>query len=228
MGAETASAPSGPQHRRRRVETTDEATAVSDVVFLLLGDSGWTIQLVGRYQDVLHHDDGHVAVSPSHRHVRDGRHLHEREPHDRAIDYDAIDFFRGDELVADPYPYFDWLRSQCPVRQEPSQGVYMVTGYDEAYAMYADTDTFSSCNSVTGPVPRVFPCHSRSRRRERPDRGAPRRAALQRSDHHDGPAGAPGPPPPADAPAHPQAAEGERGVRLAAGRSPDRRVHGER
>ena len=35
-----------------------EATAVSDVVFLLLGDSGWAIQLVGRYHDTLHHDDG--------------------------------------------------------------------------------------------------------------------------------------------------------------------------
>jgi cytochrome P450 len=70
-----------------------------------------------------------------------------------AADYDAIDFFRGEELVADPYPYFDWLRSQCPVRQETSQGVYMVTGYDEAHSTYADTDTFSSCNSVTGPFP---------------------------------------------------------------------------
>ncbi len=70
-----------------------------------------------------------------------------------AIDYDAIDFFRGGELVDDPYPYFDWLRSQCPVRREPQQGVYMVTGYDEACAMYTDTDTFSSCNSVTGPFP---------------------------------------------------------------------------
>jgi hypothetical protein len=35
-----------------------EATAVSDVVFLLLKDSGWAIQLVGRYDDVLHRDDG--------------------------------------------------------------------------------------------------------------------------------------------------------------------------
>ena len=35
-----------------------EATAVSDVVFLLLGSSGWTIQLVGRYHDTLHHHDG--------------------------------------------------------------------------------------------------------------------------------------------------------------------------
>ena len=36
----------------------DEATAVSDVVFLLKGDKGWAIQVVGRYHDTLHHDDG--------------------------------------------------------------------------------------------------------------------------------------------------------------------------
>jgi len=35
-----------------------EAVASSDVVFLLLGRSGWSIRLVGRYQDTLHHDDG--------------------------------------------------------------------------------------------------------------------------------------------------------------------------
>ena len=35
-----------------------EATAVSDVVFLLLGDGGWQILLVGRYHDTLHHRDG--------------------------------------------------------------------------------------------------------------------------------------------------------------------------
>src|SRR3954454_6556397 len=29
----------------------------------------------------------------------------------------------------------------------------MVTGYDEAMAVYHDTETFSSCNSVTGPFP---------------------------------------------------------------------------
>ena len=36
----------------------DEATAVSDIVFLLLGESGWAIQLVGRYHDTLHREDG--------------------------------------------------------------------------------------------------------------------------------------------------------------------------
>ena len=34
----------------------DEATAVSDVIFILLGDDGWEIKLVGRYEDVLHRD----------------------------------------------------------------------------------------------------------------------------------------------------------------------------
>ncbi len=68
-------------------------------------------------------------------------------------DYEAIDFFRGSELVGDPYPYFDWLRAQCPVHTEPHHGVMMVTGYDEAIAVYNDTDTFSSCNSPTGPFP---------------------------------------------------------------------------
>ena len=35
-----------------------EATAISDVVFLLRGDAGWAVQLVGRYHDSLHCDDG--------------------------------------------------------------------------------------------------------------------------------------------------------------------------
>jgi cytochrome P450 family 150 subfamily A5 len=69
------------------------------------------------------------------------------------IDVDARDFFGDKELVADPYPYFDALRDECPVRREPHQGVYMVTGYEEAMTVYHDTETFSSCNSVTGPFP---------------------------------------------------------------------------
>ena len=68
-------------------------------------------------------------------------------------EYDDIDFFRGDELIADPYPYFDHLRSGCPVQREPRHGVVMVTGYEEAVSVYTNTSTFSSCNSVTGPFP---------------------------------------------------------------------------
>ena len=38
--------------------TGDEAVAVSDVVFILKGNAGWAIQLVGRYHDSLHRHDG--------------------------------------------------------------------------------------------------------------------------------------------------------------------------
>jgi hypothetical protein len=34
----------------------DEATAVSDVIFTLKGESGWTILTVGRYEDTFHRD----------------------------------------------------------------------------------------------------------------------------------------------------------------------------
>jgi cytochrome P450 len=68
-------------------------------------------------------------------------------------DLDAVDFFRGDELLADPYPYFEHLRAQGPVTREPHHGVVMVTGYEEAVTVYNDTATYSSCNAVTGPFP---------------------------------------------------------------------------
>jgi hypothetical protein len=35
-----------------------EATAISDVIFLLKGDPGWAVQVVGRYHDTLHNDGG--------------------------------------------------------------------------------------------------------------------------------------------------------------------------
>ena len=35
-----------------------EADAISDVVFLLQSDGGWTVQIVGRYHDTLHCTDG--------------------------------------------------------------------------------------------------------------------------------------------------------------------------
>jgi cytochrome P450 len=68
-------------------------------------------------------------------------------------DFDAIDFFKDATLVADPYPYFEFLRGECPVRREQHHDVMMVTGYEEAIAVYHDTATFSSCTSVTGPFP---------------------------------------------------------------------------
>jgi cytochrome P450 len=64
-----------------------------------------------------------------------------------------INFFRDDRLVEDPYPYFEALRTKCPVLREDHVGVAMVTGWQEAVDVYNDAETFSSCISVTGPFP---------------------------------------------------------------------------
>jgi len=66
-------------------------------------------------------------------------------------DYAQADFFRDQELLRDPYPYFAYLRGQCPVHHESQHGVVMVTGYEEAAAIHTDAERFSSCNSTTGP-----------------------------------------------------------------------------
>ena len=69
-----------------------------------------------------------------------------------ATDFDRIDYFSDKTLVADPYPYYDYLRQKGPVT--PIQhGVLAVTGYDEAVEVYRDTEHFSAVNSPTGPFP---------------------------------------------------------------------------
>ncbi|GAX49425.1 cytochrome P450 [Streptomyces olivochromogenes] len=68
-------------------------------------------------------------------------------------DFEAMNFFRDDGLVADPYPYFEAMRGKCPVQRESHHDVMMVTGYDEAVQVFNDSETFSSCLSVTGPFP---------------------------------------------------------------------------
>jgi cytochrome P450 len=66
-------------------------------------------------------------------------------------DYESVDFFTDESLIEDPYPYFEHLRSKCPVVGLPHYGVVAVSGYDEATEVYRNIDTFSSCNSVVGP-----------------------------------------------------------------------------
>jgi cytochrome P450 family 150 subfamily A5 len=66
-------------------------------------------------------------------------------------DFDTVDFFRARPLYQDPYPYFEYLRAHGPVWREPRRGVVMITGFEEAMAVYNDPATFSSCNTVAGP-----------------------------------------------------------------------------
>jgi cytochrome P450 len=66
-------------------------------------------------------------------------------------DFDTVDFLMDESLVEDPYPYFDHIRSKCPVLPTGHHGVVAVSGFEEATEVYVNTETFSSCNSVVGP-----------------------------------------------------------------------------
>lgn len=66
------------------------------------------------------------------------------------IDFETVDYFTDESLVPDPYPYFDHLRSKCPVSQATPFNILVVTGYAEALSVYKNP-AFSSCVSVAGP-----------------------------------------------------------------------------
>jgi cytochrome P450 len=46
-------------------------------------------------------------------------------------DYSRVNFFSDPGIAEDPYPFYEYLRAQCPVTHVPSSGVVAVTGYDE-------------------------------------------------------------------------------------------------
>jgi cytochrome P450 len=71
--------------------------------------------------------------------------------------FDPVDFFTDESLIEDPFPYFEDLRAQCPVKALPHHGVVAVTGYDEASKLWRDHATYSACNAVTGPFPGLPP-----------------------------------------------------------------------
>ncbi|MDH6247745.1 cytochrome P450 [Mycobacterium sp. OTB74] len=66
---------------------------------------------------------------------------------------DQADIFTSEEVINDPYPYFDQLRSRCPIASIAQPGVLAVTGYDEAVEVYRNDAAFSSCNAMGGPFP---------------------------------------------------------------------------
>jgi len=67
-------------------------------------------------------------------------------------EFEKHDFFRSDYFINNPYAYFNYLSEQAPIVREPHQGIYMVTGFDEAMEIYNDTERFSNCMSTTGPI----------------------------------------------------------------------------
>ena len=74
-------------------------------------------------------------------------------------DYDSVDFFTDESLVPDPYPFFDHLRSKCPVSPTSQFNVLAVTGYEEALAVYKDPGVllvYLGCGPVLGAAVRAW------------------------------------------------------------------------
>jgi cytochrome P450 len=71
-------------------------------------------------------------------------------------DFSEVNFFSDSGVAANPYPYYEYLRAQCPVVPVPSSGVVAVTGYDELVEVYRDSATYSAVNSSLGPFPLPF------------------------------------------------------------------------
>ena len=69
---------------------------------------------------------------------------------DPTTDYDIF----APEFVADPYPTYAAIRSQCPVaRTERHQGSWMPTSYEALHDIAHDVDTFSSNDILVFPRP---------------------------------------------------------------------------
>lgn len=68
-------------------------------------------------------------------------------------DFEDIDFYTDPSLIADPYPYFEYLRSKGPVTKLPYRDVIAVTGFQEVIEVFRDSERFSAVNTVGGPLP---------------------------------------------------------------------------
>jgi len=70
--------------------------------------------------------------------------------HSSTLDLATMGYFRGESLIEDPYPCYEYSGAHGRVTREPHHGVVAVTGYEEPSTVYPNTATFS-CNSPTGP-----------------------------------------------------------------------------
>jgi cytochrome P450 len=71
-----------------------------------------------------------------------------------ATDYDPF----GEQVLADPYPYYRTLRRETPVSYATGSGIYCVARYAEAQAVLRDSKTFSADATrtvTTGAAPTV-------------------------------------------------------------------------
>jgi cytochrome P450 len=72
-------------------------------------------------------------------------------------DFETLDIITDEAVQQDFRPYFEYLRSKCPVAKEPHHGMMIVTGHQPTVEVYQQGDTFTHCQMVGGPtVPLPF------------------------------------------------------------------------
>ena len=74
-------------------------------------------------------------------------------PTSAITDLAKLDFFSDGSLMSDAFGYYEAIRANGPVWQEPHYGAFMVTGYEEISEIFRHPATFSSCNAFGGPFP---------------------------------------------------------------------------
>lgn len=68
-------------------------------------------------------------------------------------DFDNIDWFTGQGLHQDPYPYYEFLRKQGPAVRLPHSRVVAVVDYGEVQRLFRNGDSYSMVKAVLGPFP---------------------------------------------------------------------------
>jgi cytochrome P450 len=67
-------------------------------------------------------------------------------------DFADFDYFTDMSIADNPFPYFEFLRSQGQVVRLPHRESVAVLGHEEALQVYRDADTFSSIVATAGPL----------------------------------------------------------------------------
>ena len=66
------------------------------------------------------------------------------------VSYEAIDLFTDHALNANPYPYFEYLRTLGGAVRLPGRAVVAIVGFDEALSVMRDDESFSAVNAASG------------------------------------------------------------------------------
>ena len=70
----------------------------------------------------------------------------------RMSEFDGVNFFTDRAVQDDPYPYFDWVREQGPVWQEPATACSWSPATPRPWHVYGDPATFPDERRAVGHV----------------------------------------------------------------------------